>query len=149
MVRKCFGYHHIPQRWAPLINEFNQQQLNSCINFHCPCFFPETRIDGKDRQRKIYRYENMMILYDKLKSLPNAEGYLKSDVSFEIFDEVAPSLSDNYPDRGGLQKAQKKLFQYHSWADFKNRLTSTDSFSLQTHLSIGKYYERNCINQYC
>jgi len=73
VVRKCFGYSHIPQRWAPLINEFNQQHLNPYLNFHRPCFFPETRTDEKGKQRKIYRYENMMTPYDKLKSLPNAK----------------------------------------------------------------------------
>ena len=68
VVRKIFGYSHIPLRWAPLINVFNQQHLNSYINFHRPCFFPETRIDLKGKQRKIYRYENMMTPCDKLKS---------------------------------------------------------------------------------
>jgi hypothetical protein len=27
VVRKLFGYAHIPQRWAPLINEFNHSTL--------------------------------------------------------------------------------------------------------------------------
>ena len=27
VVRKAFGYSHIPQHWAPLINDFNQQHL--------------------------------------------------------------------------------------------------------------------------
>ena len=55
VVRKIFGYSRIPQRWAPLINVFNQQHLNPYVNFHRPCFFPETRIDLKGKQRKIYR----------------------------------------------------------------------------------------------
>jgi hypothetical protein len=37
VVRKLFGYSHIPQRWAPLINRFNQQYLNPYLNFHRPC----------------------------------------------------------------------------------------------------------------
>lgn len=28
VVRKLFGHVHIPQRWAPLINTFNQEHLN-------------------------------------------------------------------------------------------------------------------------
>ena len=67
MIRKHFGYAHIPQDQAQLINEFNQQFLNPYINFHRPCFFPEMRIDAKGKQRKIYRYDNMMTPYDKLK----------------------------------------------------------------------------------
>lgn len=53
VVRKQFGYSHIPQRWAPLINEFNRQHLNPYLNFHRPCFFPETRTDAKGKERKV------------------------------------------------------------------------------------------------
>ena len=110
MVRKIFGYSHIPQRWAQLINDFNQQHLNPYINFHRPCFFPETRTDDKGKQRKVYRYENMMTPYDKLKSLPNAKDYLKPGESFAILDDVACQISDNQA-ADQLQKARQKLFK--------------------------------------
>jgi transposase InsO family protein len=110
VVRKLFGYSHIPQRWAPLINDFNQQYLNPYLNFHRPCFFPETRTDDKGKQRKIYRYENMMTPYDKLKSLPDAKDYLKPGVSFEILDKLAHQISDNQA-ADQLQKARRKLFK--------------------------------------
>jgi transposase InsO family protein len=110
VVRKLFGYSHIPQRWAPLINDFNQQYLNPYINFHRPCFFPETTTDHKGKQRKIYRYETMMTPYDKLKSLPNAKDYLKPGVSFEILDNVAHQISDNQA-ADQLQKARQTLFK--------------------------------------
>ena len=110
VIRKLFGYTHIPQRWAPLINKFNQQHLNPYINFHRPCFFPETLTDSKGKQRKVYHYENMMTPYDKLKSLPTANDYLKPGNSFEILDSLAVEISDNQAaDR--LQKARRKLFQ--------------------------------------
>ncbi len=32
VVRKLFGYGHIPQRWVPLINTFNQEHLNPYLN---------------------------------------------------------------------------------------------------------------------
>jgi len=41
VVRNTFGYAHIPQRWPPLINEFNQQYRNPYLNYHRPCFFPK------------------------------------------------------------------------------------------------------------
>lgn len=110
VVRKLFGYSHIPQRWASLINAFNQRYLNPYINFHRPCFFPETRTDDRGKQRKIYRYNNMMTPYDKLKSLPKAKDYLKPGVRFEILDTVAHQISDNQAaDR--LQKARQTLFK--------------------------------------
>jgi transposase InsO family protein len=110
VVRKLFGYGHIPQRWAPLINDFNQQYLNPYLNFHRPCFFPQTRTDDKGKQHKIYRYENMMTPYDKLKSLPRAKDYLKPCVNFEILDRLAHQISDNQA-ADQLQKARQKLFK--------------------------------------
>lgn len=110
VVRKQFGYSHIPQRWAPLINEFNRQHLNPYLNFHRPCFFPETRTDAKGKERKVYRYENLMTPYDKLKSLPDAKDYLKPGVTFEILDAVALQISDNQAAEQ-LQKARQKLFK--------------------------------------
>ncbi len=109
VIRKLFGHGHIPQHWAPLINEFNQQHLNPYLNFHRPCFFPEIRTDSKGKQRKIYRYENMMTPYDKLKSLPEAKDYLKPGISFEILDTIAYKMSDNQA-ADQLQKARRKLF---------------------------------------
>jgi transposase InsO family protein len=110
VVRKLFGYSHIPQRFAPLINDFNQQYLNPYLNFHRPCFFPETRTDDQGKQYKVYRYEKMMTPYDKLKSLPNAKDYLKPGISFAILDQLAHQISDNQAaDR--LQKARQKLFK--------------------------------------
>ena len=110
LVRKLFGYGHIPQRWAPLINDFNQQYLNPYLNFHRPCFFPQTHTDDKGKQHKIYRYENMMTPYDKLKSLPRAKDYLKPGVNFEILDRLAHQISDNQA-ADQLQKARQKLFK--------------------------------------
>lgn len=110
IVRKQFGYSHIAQHWAPLINIFNQEHLNPYINFHRPCFFPETHIDAKGKERKVYRYENLMTPYDKLKSLVNAKDYLKPGITFEILDEVAHQISDNQA-ADQLQKARQTLFK--------------------------------------
>ena len=109
VVRKQFGYVHIPQHWAPLINTFNRQYLNPYLNFHRPCFFSQTHLDINGKQRKTYHYENMHTPYDKLKSLPQANDYLKPGVSFEILDKLAHQISDNQA-ADELQKARRKLF---------------------------------------
>ncbi|MDH5562587.1 MAG: transposase family protein [Nitrospirota bacterium] len=109
VVRKLFGHAHIPQRWAPLINIFNQEHLNPYLNFHRPCFFPEIRTDQQGKERKIYRYERMRTPYDKLKSLPRATHDLKPMVTFEILDTIAQQLSDNQA-ADLLQKARRQLF---------------------------------------
>jgi len=110
VVRKVLGYRHIPQKWAGLINKFNQQYLNPHINYHRPCFFPEITTDKKGKQRKKYPYKSMMTPYDKLKSLPDSEKYLKEGLTFEIMDKIAFAITDSQSaDR--LQKARQSLFQ--------------------------------------
>ena len=95
IVRKQFGYLHIPQKWAPQMNDFNVNYLCPHINYHRPCFFPEIKIDAKGKQRKAYPYTSMMTPYDKLKSISEAEQYLKPSITFEILDELAMRISDN------------------------------------------------------
>jgi hypothetical protein len=40
IIRKHLGYLPIPQKWAPLINDFYRDHFNPYINDHRPCFFP-------------------------------------------------------------------------------------------------------------
>ena len=110
VVRKVLGYRHIPQKWATLVNQFNVDYLNPHINYHRPCLFAKTLTDSKGKQRKSYPYEMMMTPYDKLKSLPQSEIYLKDGVTFESLDAIAFSMTDNQSaDR--LQKARQSLFE--------------------------------------
>src|SRR5208283_4793528 len=95
IVRKHLGYSHIPQRFASLVNAFCRDHLNPYVNFHRPCLFAETITDAKGRQRKRYPYKLMMTPYEKLKSLPSAEQYLKPGVDFKQLDVQARAMSDN------------------------------------------------------
>jgi len=110
IVRKHLGYHHIPQKWAPLINEFNQQYLNPYINYHRPCFFPIVKIDAKGKQKKTYPYKAMMTPYEKLKSLPEAKQYLKPGMTFKQLDDIALSINDNDAAHQ-LNEARRQLFK--------------------------------------
>lgn len=110
VVRKILGYHHIPQKWATLVNDFNQRYLNPHINDHRPCFFPEIITDKKGKQRKKYHYKNMMTPYDKLKSIPDAARYLKDGINFELLDRKAYAMTDNQS-ADQLQKARRLLFK--------------------------------------
>lgn len=109
VVRKVFGYIHIPQKWAPEINKFNRTYLNPYINYHRPCFFPETITNDKGKQQKIYPYKSMMTPYEKLKSLPDVTQYLKPEITLEDLDEYAAKMSDNEA-ADAMQKARQKLF---------------------------------------
>jgi transposase InsO family protein len=95
IVRKHLGYSHIPQRFASLVNAFCRDHLNPYVNFHRPCLFAETITDAKGRQRKRYPYKLMMTPYEKLKSLPKAEQFLKPGIAFAQLDVQASAVSDN------------------------------------------------------
>ena len=109
VVRKIFGYVHIPQENAELMEQFNQCFLNPCINFHRPCHFPTIETDHKGKQQKRYYQKDMMTPFDKLKSLPDAQRYLKPEISFDILDRIAAKQSD-LDAWEQLQKARSKLF---------------------------------------
>jgi hypothetical protein len=110
IIRKTLGYMHIPQHWANQVNDFNKAHLNTYVNFHRPCFFPEIKVDSKGKQRKIYRYESMMTPYEKFKSLPDASSYLKPGLTFLELDRIAMQMTDNEAAKQ-LQEARNKLFQ--------------------------------------
>lgn len=110
IIRKQFGYTHIPQKYAPKINRFCLKYLNPYINFHRPCFFPEIFTDKKGKERKRYPYDKMMTPYEKLKSLPDAESYLKEGTTFKVLDDFADSISDNEAAKK-LNRAREKLFR--------------------------------------
>ena len=110
VVRKHLGYAHIPQHCASQVNAFCADFLNPYVNFHRPCFFPETITDAKGKERKRYRYEEMKTPYEKLKSLPKASQYLKRGVTFKQLDATASMMSDNDA-ASALNNARKKLFQ--------------------------------------
>ncbi|MCP3870852.1 MAG: transposase family protein, partial [Gammaproteobacteria bacterium] len=110
IVRKHLGCHHIPQKWAPLINEFSQKYLNPYINYHRPCFFSIVKIDAKGKQKKTYPYKAMMTPYEKMKSLPDAKQYLKPGFTFQQLDGIAGAISDNEAAQQ-LNEARKQLFK--------------------------------------
>ena len=110
VVRKHFGYAHIPAAHADPVNQFAVETLSPYLNFHRPCFFPEVITDKKGKVRKKYPYQNLMTPYEKLKSIPNASSFLTPGVTFEKLDEIAFQTSDNEAARR-LQTARAELFQ--------------------------------------
>ena len=109
VIRKIFGHTHIAQKWAPELNEFNYNHLIPYINFHRPCYFAQIKIDEKGKQRKKYPYEAMMTPYEKLKSLEDADKYLKEGITFDLLDQVASAMSDSEAARK-MNEARDTLF---------------------------------------
>lgn len=95
VIRKNLGYTHIPQSCARLLNVYHQENLNPYINYHRPCFFPVAIIDHKGKVKKTYPYEKIKTPYEKLKSLPEAQSYLRPGITLEKLDAIASQMSDN------------------------------------------------------
>jgi len=113
VVRKHLGYAYIPQACAEALNRYNSDFLNPYINFHRPCFFSVAVTDHRGKVRKTYPYREMMTPYEKFKSLPTAERYLRPGVTMEKLDDIASQMSDNkFAER--MVKARSNLFQNFS-----------------------------------
>jgi hypothetical protein len=129
VIRKNLGYIHIPQSCATLLNAYHQEILNPYINYHRPCFFPVGIIDKKGKVKNIYPYERIKTPYDKLKSLPEAQSYLRPGITLEKLDAIANQMSDNkfaermVKARSNLLKQTDRSFVYEI-----NRLPLGSSF---------------------
>jgi Integrase core domain len=95
VIRKNLGYTHIPQGCASLLNVYHRENLNPYINFHRPCFFPVAVIDHKGKVKNTYPYEQIKTPYEKLKSMPGVETYLRPGISLTQLDAIANQMSDN------------------------------------------------------
>ncbi|MDP1692457.1 MAG: transposase family protein [Burkholderiaceae bacterium] len=96
VVRKLFGYEHIPQRHATRFNTFCVEYLNPFLNFHRPCLFATDKPDPKKpgRIKRVYLPKNVMTPLDKLASLPEAATFLREDVTLEDLHALATALTD-------------------------------------------------------
>jgi len=95
VVRKLFGYHHIPQRYATALNTFHKEHLIGYLNNHRPCYFAKIVTDQKGKERRTYPIKLMMTPYEKLKSLPEGKYTLKPGINFKALDAEALKMSDN------------------------------------------------------
>ena len=68
---------------------FAQGTLSPFLNFHRPCLFATEYRDGNGRVRRKYLAADVMTPYERLRSLPDAERYLKPGTSFALLDVAA------------------------------------------------------------
>lgn len=112
VVRKIFGYAHIPQRFAALFNTFCRDYLNPFLNFHRPCLFA-TEVDDPNkpgRSKRVYRSQDVMTPLQKLASLTNAAQFLRADTSLAELQQLACALSDLAAAQE-LAEARRALFK--------------------------------------
>ena len=85
VIRKHFGYTHIPKKYASLINVFNETYFNPYLFFHRQCAYASEVVDAKGKIRKVYK--DYRTPCEKLLSLENLEQYLKPGVTRESLTE--------------------------------------------------------------
>ena len=110
VVRKWLGHDHIPQRFAPQVNAFARSVLTPYLNHHHPCLFATEVRDGNGKVRRRYRRRDVSTPYEKLKSLPDAERFLKPGVTFAELDKLAYAMSDLAANRRA-NRARDELFR--------------------------------------
>ena len=81
VIRRHFGYGHIPRKYAGIMNDFNREYLNPYLNFHRQCAFADETMDAKGKIRKVY--QTYLTPIEKLLSVPNVERYLKPGITRE------------------------------------------------------------------
>ncbi len=109
VIRKQLGYEHISQRFAGAVNEFLLGALTPCLNYHRPCLFAKERVDNKGKRKKRYPYGLVMPPHEKLRSLPDAEHYLKPGITLKRLDAISREISDNEAALR-VNQARRKLF---------------------------------------
>lgn len=108
VIRKHMGCAHIPQKFASVINQFYNHHFNRYLNYHRPCGFATIITDKKGKQKKVYK--TYLTPYEKLKTIPNFETYLKDTITPKDLEETAKKKSDNECAKD-MQEAKEKLFQ--------------------------------------
>jgi len=107
VVRKHFGYAHIPKQYAPLINDFNREYLNPYLFFHRQCAFADEEVDARGKIRKIYR--TYLTPCEKLLSLSNVDEFLRAGVTVESL-RVCMSKESHLVSAQKMQAAKQGLF---------------------------------------
>ena len=94
IIRKHIGYGHIAAEHAEAVHKFHTAHLNPYLNFHRPCGFATVSLDARGKRQRQYKQADYATPYEKWKSLPEAEKYLKEGMSFARLDAVAQKMSD-------------------------------------------------------
>src|SRR6266849_3996168 len=110
IIRKHMQWGHIPGEHAELVHKFYTAHFNPYLNFHRPCGFATVTVDAQGKRQRVYKHEHYATPYEKLKSLPQAETYLKPEHNWTQLDLTAQALSDTDCARR-MQRAKEQLLR--------------------------------------
>ena len=109
VVRRHFGAAPIPAGCCGDLNGFALGALYEHLNFHHPCCFASERADARGKVRRVYRPQDVMTPFEKLRSLPDAASHLRPGVTMEQLRGTELRMSDL---ESGLclQQEERRLF---------------------------------------
>ena len=111
VVRKQFGYAHIPQAHAAAINDFYRATFNPWLNFHRPCLFATESISPKGKIVKRYRHADVKTPLECLVLLSaNAKVRFKRGRSLAALQKEAGAQTDLAATHA-MQAAKQQLFE--------------------------------------
>ena len=108
VIRKHLGHGYIHKRYAGEINLFYRENMDEYLNFHRPCGFATDKIDRQGKITKVY--DRYLTPYEKLKTIPDWEKYLRPQITKEELGLESKKLSDNQSAEK-MQVAKSKLFE--------------------------------------
>jgi transposase InsO family protein len=94
VIRKHIGWGHIRAEHGEAVQKFYTAHFNPYLNYHRPCGFATVTTAANGKRKRTYKTADYATPYEKLKSLPHAEQYLKPGLSFTQLDRIAQALSD-------------------------------------------------------
>lgn len=109
IIRKHIGYGHIASQYADPIQRFYTAHFNQYLNYHRPCGFAQLLCDERGRRRRRYHAADYATPYEKLRSLPQAQRYLKEGLRWELLDQFAYAASDTEAARRVLRAKTELL----------------------------------------
>ena len=80
-MRKWLGHIYVPGALVPRVDAFLRDTLSPFLNFHRPCLFSVDVTSATGRVKKRYPQAQVATPYDRLRSLPDAERFLRPDVT--------------------------------------------------------------------
>ncbi len=107
VIRKHIGYGYIDSSNADALMLFYRDHFNPYLNFHRLCGVPETTIDRKGKQRRVYR--RYATPWELLQEAPEFTQCLKAGITTESLQRSADSCSDTEA-ACLMQAAKRKLF---------------------------------------
>ena len=110
VVRKHVGYGFIASEHAGQLQQFLTTQFNPYLNFHRPCGFAVLVTSDKGRVRRRYPAEGYMTPFEKLRSLPEWQSYLKAGITEKMLQAWATRHSDTEAARL-MQKAKLEILK--------------------------------------